>query len=212
MGESGGATYQDLFGSDEEDDEVQARPAAPEAEAEAGEEAAAGPDEGAEEEGAADQDGEGGGEAEAEAKADAVGEGGADDDLFGEREEEAADVIEEEDERAAARTSRQDLLVDDIPRAPPLHLSIPQLPRPKPGRLCYARLPNILGVEARPFDANSYDPDEEAKRGTVRENVVRWRYGQNSAGEAARESNTRLVRWSDGSLTLHVGAEGMMTL
>ncbi|CAF5174805.1 unnamed protein product, partial [Rotaria sp. Silwood1] len=35
----------------------------------------------------------------------------------------------------------------------------------------------------------------------------RWRYNTNENGETIRESNTRLVRWSDGSLSLHVGKE-----
>ena len=30
-------------------------------------------------------------------------------------------------------------------------LEVPELPRPGPGSLCLVRLPNILGIEARPF-------------------------------------------------------------
>ena len=58
------------------------------------------------------------------------------------------------------------------------------------------------------------EEEEEYYRGYVH-NMIRWRYQLNeqgemkrdSEGEPIRESNTRLVKWSDGSYTLHVGQE-----
>ena len=58
------------------------------------------------------------------------------------------------------------------------------------------------------------EEEEEYYRGYVH-NMIRWRYQLNEQGEmkrdehgeAIRESNTRLVKWSDGSYTLHVGQE-----
>jgi RNA polymerase-associated protein LEO1 len=38
-------------------------------------------------------------------------------------------------------------------------------------------------------------------------NTIRWRKYINDKGETVQESNTRFVRWSDGSLSLHLGAE-----
>ena len=56
--------------------------------------------------------------------------------------------------------------------------------------------------------ARNPDDDMDAAR------VVRWRYKQNAQGGVAttdgvqqRESNTRLVKWSDGSMQMIVGDE-----
>ena len=38
-------------------------------------------------------------------------------------------------------------------------------------------------------------------------NVVRWRWAAGADGELRKESNTRFVRWSDGSLQLLLGDE-----
>lgn len=37
--------------------------------------------------------------------------------------------------------------------------------------------------------------------------VVRWRWTRNNKGERIRQSNAKLVRWSDGTLCLYVGSE-----
>ena len=40
------------------------------------------------------------------------------------------------------------------------------------------------------------------------ENTIRWRYGiDKETGQPKKESNARVVRWSDGSLSLHLGSE-----
>lgn len=72
-------------------------------------------------------------------------------------------------------------------------------------------------MEPTPFCAASYEPeafqdeflDDE---GRVRlklkmENTIRSRFVQSEAGSVVRESNTRLVKWSDGSMSLHIGSE-----
>ncbi|CAF1930936.1 unnamed protein product [Rotaria magnacalcarata] len=77
------------------------------------------------------------------------------------------------------------------------------------------KLPSFMKVEPKPFDTQYFnedvrdEDDEESKaRKKLRlENTIRWRYNTNDSGETIRESNTRLVRWSDGSLSLHVGKE-----
>lgn len=171
--EPAAATFEDLFGSEDED------------EAEAAAQPAARPDEG-----------EG-----SRAHASAL-----DEDLFGERDSDEAD-----DEDARDRHERS--AAEDVGRAPPLHVEVPELPRPGPGQLCLVRLPNILGIEPRPFDPQTYDPDEEARMPhSGRENVIRWRYGseKDAEGRPVKESNSRMVRWSDGSLTLHVGSEVLL--
>ncbi len=39
------------------------------------------------------------------------------------------------------------------------------------------------------------------------ENTIRWHYGFNEDESVIKESNARFVKWSDGSMTLHVGSE-----
>ena len=87
----------------------------------------------------------------------------------------------------------------------------------------FAKLPNLVGINSKPFNTQTHDHEEEEEyyRGYVH-NMIRWRYKYNSNdggedgehellrdanGDPVRESNTRLVKWSDGSYTLHVGQE-----
>lgn len=81
----------------------------------------------------------------------------------------------------------------------------------------FVKLPNFLSVETRPFDSNTYEDeidDEETldEEGRARlklkvENTIRWRERFNEKGVFVKESNARFVRWSDGSLSLHLGDE-----
>lgn len=65
-------------------------------------------------------------------------------------------------------------------------------------------------MEPSPFDAARFrsevdggeEEDDEALRIKL-ESTIRWRYGQGSV----KESNARLVRWSDGSWSLLLGDE-----
>eukprot|EP01133_Synstelium_polycarpum_P018951 gene18951-22679_t len=50
------------------------------------------------------------------------------------------------------------------------------------------------------------DVDESGKRSNV-ESVIRWRWVMDNHGRAARQSNTRLVEWEDGSQHLYIGTE-----
>ncbi|CAH8459725.1 unnamed protein product [Heterobilharzia americana] len=79
------------------------------------------------------------------------------------------------------------------------------------------KMPNFLSVETRPFDPNFYEDelDEDEildEEGRTRlklkvENTIRWRIEKTPDGEMVHESNARIVRWSDGSLSLHLGDE-----
>ncbi|KAJ2120157.1 Paf1 complex component [Coemansia sp. RSA 720] len=106
-----------------------------------------------------------------------------------------------------------------------LSTSIPMLPLPQStdGRFVVARAPNILQLDAAEFSPETYRDilDEEHKIAEVHgyrsavtaelaaaaesiiTNTVRWR----RVG-AQRESNARVVRWSDGSTTIVVGSSG----
>ena len=78
-------------------------------------------------------------------------------------------------------------------------------------QLFLVRLPNtnLLGIQSRPFDPETFEEEEQVEEeedgGKTRvENVIRWRESRET-GE--RQSNARVVTWSDGSMTLHVGSE-----
>ena len=66
-----------------------------------------------------------------------------------------------------------------------------------------AKLPNSLMIEPECFVYDEFQGDENAGAP-----VIRWRYGIDSAsGDLIRESNARIVTWSDGSQTLNVGKD-----
>lgn len=87
------------------------------------------------------------------------------------------------------------------------------------------KLPNFLSVETRPFDTMFYEDEMDEsevqdEEGRTRlklkvENTIRWRVARDGEGQPVldaqdqpiRESNARMVRWSDGSLSLHLGRE-----
>lgn len=81
----------------------------------------------------------------------------------------------------------------------------------------FVKLPNFLSVETRPFDQETYEDeiDEEEtldEEGRARlklkvENTIRWRETLDKEGTVTRESNARFIKWSDGSLSLHLGSE-----
>lgn len=81
------------------------------------------------------------------------------------------------------------------------------------------RIPSFMHIDIEPHDADTYtssvDPDELSKDSEKHstflmqlKTTVRWRITRDvSTGELFKESNARIVRWSDGSQTFHVGAE-----
>jgi RNA polymerase-associated protein LEO1 len=84
-------------------------------------------------------------------------------------------------------------------------------------KLFITKLPNLVGIQTEAFDPDTYAAGvEEQDFGQAAYNLVRWRYKRDDTGnlvrdpttdQLQRESNTRLVRWEDGSYTLHVGTE-----
>jgi len=98
-----------------------------------------------------------------------------------------------------------------------LKLTFPKLPRPGAGaRLVYMNPPKRhLILDPAPFASLDEEAkkfaDERAQDETSKiASRVRWRFkdgkGEGSSWEARpKESNARLVQWSDGSMTIHVG-------
>lgn len=82
----------------------------------------------------------------------------------------------------------------------------------------FVKLPNFLSVESRPFDEANYedemdeDQNQQDEEGRTRlklkvENTIRWRPSFDKEGKPTKESNARIVKWSDGSYSLHLGSE-----
>ena len=88
----------------------------------------------------------------------------------------------------------------------------PAAARTEGSKLYLVRLQNILRFQPRPFDPTTHDPDEDAvtrdetsadaPKGGVA--IVRWR-----EAPVVSVSNARVVKWSDGSMTLYVGNEAL---
>ncbi|CDO75816.1 hypothetical protein BN946_scf184951.g14 [Trametes cinnabarina] len=103
-------------------------------------------------------------------------------------------------------------------------VAIPNIPVPKSsdGSYWVIRMPNFIKVDSKPFHPDTYvGPEQEDEEGhpseTLREksmsiklkveNTVRWRWTKDPFGQDRRQSNSRIVRWSDGSLSLQLGKE-----
>lgn len=81
----------------------------------------------------------------------------------------------------------------------------------------FVKLPNFLSVDTRPFDPDTYEDeideeetlDEEGRQRIKLKvsNTIRWREYMDDFGVMVKESNTRMVKWSDGSMSLHLGNE-----
>ncbi|GAQ82848.1 Leo1-like protein [Klebsormidium nitens] len=97
---------------------------------------------------------------------------------------------------------------------PPLHLQVPLKPPPgKAENLVVLRSSNILTVEPKRFDPDTFDEDEVyldekgLKRVRLDDNIARWREVLDADGNVKRESNARFVKWSDGTWQLMIGTE-----
>ncbi|XP_028812376.1 RNA polymerase-associated protein LEO1 [Denticeps clupeoides] len=144
------------------------------------------------------------------------------DDLFGE-----ADDISSDSDAEKPRTPGQPMDNEDgmegeqqdeepVPETR-IEVEIPKVSTDLGSDLYFVKLPNFLSVEPRPFDPQYYEDefeDEEMldEEGRTRlklkvENTIRWRSRRDEEGNEMRESNARIVKWSDGSMSLHLGNE-----
>uniref|UniRef100_A0A915PJL6 RNA polymerase-associated protein LEO1 n=1 Tax=Setaria digitata TaxID=48799 RepID=A0A915PJL6_9BILA len=83
--------------------------------------------------------------------------------------------------------------------------------------LYFVKFPNFLSIEPRPFDQDHYEDefdeddllDEEGRaRLKLRvENTIRWRYVLDEDGNIQKQGNSKIVRWSDGTMSLYLGGE-----
>ena len=95
---------------------------------------------------------------------------------------------------------------------------IPRLVADLGSEFHFVKFPNFLSVDTHPYDPSWYEDeidedevlDEEGK-GRLKlkvENTIRWRTATDpKTGEEVRESNARIVKWSDGTSSLYLGSE-----
>lgn len=96
-----------------------------------------------------------------------------------------------------------------------MHIEAPLLNIPPKEKLHLLKLTNIIGIQTKPFDPETFQKEEEVyidERGHERvrirdSNVIRWRWATGPKGEPVKESNARFVKWSDGSMQLLLGDE-----
>ncbi|XP_075661705.1 protein LEO1 homolog isoform X2 [Castanea sativa] len=128
----------------------------------------------------------------------------------------AEDLVPDEDARYESEEENIESRIKEKPVGPPLELEIPLRPPPAcPERMNMVKVSNIMGIDQKPFDPKTFveedifvtDESGSKKRIRLENNIVRWRTVRNPDGTTSRESNTRFVRWSDGSLQLLIGNE-----
>ena len=106
-----------------------------------------------------------------------------------------------------------------------MHIDVPYIdPIPEGVTAKIFKQTNVCRVEPQPYDPKTFQLETETithADGTTEtrpadvHNVIRWRHvldedGKQVMGEDGEpkiESNAKFVRWSDGSLTLHIGEE-----
>ncbi|KAF6130928.1 hypothetical protein HJG60_007873 [Phyllostomus discolor] len=98
-----------------------------------------------------------------------------------------------------------------------MEIEIPHFNSDLGNELYFVKLPKFLSIEPKPFDPQYYEDEfadekvldeEERTRLKIKvENTIRWRARRDAAGNEIKESNARIVKWSDGSLSLHLGSE-----
>ncbi|KAJ8595631.1 Leo1-domain-containing protein [Rhizopogon salebrosus TDB-379] len=104
------------------------------------------------------------------------------------------------------------------------NVPIPNIPVPtsSDGEHWAIRMPNFVKVDSKPFHPDTYvgpehEDDDVHHNESIREksmsiklkveNTMRWRWTKDEFGQDIRQSNSRLIRWSDGTLSLRLGKE-----
>ncbi|TIC05216.1 hypothetical protein E3Q16_02298 [Wallemia mellicola] len=71
-----------------------------------------------------------------------------------------------------------------------------------------AKIPNFLNIQSAGFDRNTFEDDDKNLPDNANSlNTIRWRWHQDNSGQTIAQSNSRVIKWSDGSLSLQVGSE-----
>ncbi|KIM68017.1 hypothetical protein SCLCIDRAFT_20481 [Scleroderma citrinum Foug A] len=130
----------------------------------------------------------------------------------------------ERERRQALEYAEPDEPGSVVPQVQEVDVHIPNIPFPRSsdGQYWVIRMPNFVKVDSKPFHPDTYvgpeqdDEDTNAsenmreKSMTIKlkvENTVRWRWYKDEFGQDKRQSNSRMIRWSDGTLSLRLGKE-----
>ncbi|KAF9005973.1 Leo1-like protein-domain-containing protein [Cyathus striatus] len=133
-------------------------------------------------------------------------------------------TIPERERRQALEYEEEDVAPELAVEVKEANVTFPNIPVPKSSdaNLWVIRMLNFMKVDSKPFHPDTYmGPEHEDEEGqqaeslreksmTIKlkvENTVRWRWIKNAAGQDVRQSNSRIIRWSDGSLSLRLGKE-----
>lgn len=144
-------------------------------------------------------------------------------DVFGEELDDLSDDSNsnKEEEETENNTQSQIHIEQEEEEVEPEQLINIEIPRVKTDlgkESHFVKLPNFLSVEPRPFDTETYEDDLLEKSETVDEegqarvrlkveNTIRWRYEKDNEGNLVKQSNAKIVKWSDGSLSMYLGNE-----
>jgi RNA polymerase-associated protein LEO1 len=133
------------------------------------------------------------------------------DDLFG------SDDDEEGDSNGNSNNFLSDNTMKKSTSTAPSHskLCLPNIHRLSDGSQMLLKMPGFVKFQPKPYNPSTYDPEAEASLFNHAPDIIRWRYQLNSKGEIMkdvqgaplRESNSRLVKWSDGTYQFLIGEE-----
>lgn len=96
------------------------------------------------------------------------------------------------------------------------NMPLPQWPRLRPtdGKVWHMKLPGYVNLESEPYDPELYraaqeddgelDPLQAKSKMIGIRNTIRWKWVQGTHGPE-RRTNARMLRWSDGSVSLQLG-------
>uniref|UniRef100_A0A8B9CYB5 RNA polymerase-associated protein LEO1 n=1 Tax=Anser brachyrhynchus TaxID=132585 RepID=A0A8B9CYB5_9AVES len=87
-----------------------------------------------------------------------------------------------------------------------IEVEIPKVNTDLGNDLYFVKLPNFLSVDCFFFSVALCCFCFSNKIKCI-ENTIRWRMRRDEEGNEIRESNARIVKWSDGSMSLHLGNE-----
>ncbi|KAG2011694.1 RNA polymerase-associated protein LEO1 [Coprinopsis cinerea AmutBmut pab1-1] len=114
----------------------------------------------------------------------------------------------------------QEMAGQDLKEAEVTFPNIP-VPRSSDGDKWVIRTPNFVQVDSKPFHPDTYigpeHDEDDAGTETLKqrsmsiklrvESTIRWRWTKDENGRDVQQSNSRIIRWSDGSLSLRLGKE-----
>lgn len=134
------------------------------------------------------------------------------------KEEENEDEDEDNDQSGIVHKEPEEVEEEEAEPEQIINIEIPRVKTDLGKESHFVKLPNFLSVEPRPFDPETYEDDLLEKSETVDEegqarvrlkveNTIRWRYEKDSEGNLVKQSNAKIVKWSDGSLSMYLGNE-----